>query len=182
MPATVQTIDLPARGTNPPMTGLKIELRQAAIRRGPNYLGTFKAGDDGLSVQCFDAYGYQRELSVHLQREAGAPLNSRRTWVVHAYRHPGRREITEVSGKVARAFIERFWELTRDYPSLLFNETGEHRRTDDLLAAIDRDATGRELRRLTDDAIRGCRPCNEGFVRLHESLLDGAAPSVNLLR
>lgn len=165
-----------------------IGLSHASVVRGPDHVGAGEQGDDGLSVMAHDVYGYQRELSMHLRRAPGTPLHSRREWSVSAYRHSGRLSECVVSGKVARAFIERFWQLTTGYPSLLFNASGQHRRTDALVRAI-KSCEGREMEpqeaqrilTLTRDAIENVRPRHEGFVQLHERLLDGATPSVSLL-
>lgn len=77
-----------------------------------------------LYVQSIDAYGFQRELSVgKIHRYDPATGKTRFFWECHAYQHPGRREISEVSEYVATRFIAEFLKFCRSYPSLLFTET-----------------------------------------------------------
>lgn len=103
--------------------------------------------DRSLAVQFFDAYGFQRELSIKRHAAGGH-------WTVTAYKHPMRPPTeTRVSEAVALRLITRLWELTTTYPILLLNDPGEGR-------------------------LNGQ---HSGLVRLHESLLAGARPSVDLL-
>jgi hypothetical protein len=104
-----------------------------------------------LEVQVIDQYGYQRELSVGFHHRAG---NSKaHYWEMHAYRHPGRRNIQELSKAVAERFINRFLEVSEKYPIFLFNNA---------------------------DNAKG-EPRSRGFVQLSEQLLDGETCSVELL-
>lgn len=114
-----------------------------------------------LYVQCMDAYSRQLELSIEYKHRAGSMENL--FWEVHAYRHPGVRQRTEVSEKVATELIEHFLELCDSYTTLLFNNYKirfEPRRD---VHVVD-------------------RPLNEGFVHFHTQLLDGAKPSKALLK
>lgn len=105
----------------------------------------------GLEIQAFDAYGYQRELTIARYREPGASHPTAEYEVV-AYRHPFRPPIhTLISPAVARRLISRIVELTEQWPSLLWNDANE---------------------RYAQHA---------GFVRFHDWLLYGSAPSVRLL-
>lgn len=109
-----------------------------------------------LRVQFFDAYSYQRELTIERRREAGASMRdaSRVHWTVSAYKHPFRPATeTRVSEGIARRLIARLWELANEYPILLLNEPGEGK-------------------------LNGQ---HSGLVHFHESLLAGARPSVDLL-
>lgn len=106
-----------------------------------------------LYVQLIDDYGYQRELTVEYVQNSD-PLKT--LWRYHAYRHPGRRNISLASPEVAIHFIRKFFGQTKRYPSLLFNE-----------------------QRIVDGKCE--RPTGAGFVHLNEQLLDGASLSVNLL-
>lgn len=72
-----------------------------------------------LCVQAIDAYSYQRELYVQFRHRAGDSKDM--YWEVHAYRHPGRRHIQEVSQAVAERFITRFLEICETHARLLFN-------------------------------------------------------------
>lgn len=107
-----------------------------------------------LYIQAIDQYRYQRELSIEYRHEPGD--SSKLFWECHAYRHPGRRHITQLSPAVAKRLIARILHLSAEYPSLLFN-------------AQDNAADVHD------------RPRSEGFVHFHETLLDGAEPSVKLL-
>jgi hypothetical protein len=73
-----------------------------------------------LEVQVIDQYGFQRELSVQLRHRAGSSHSF--CWEMHAYRHPGRRNIKEVPRHVAERFIARFLEICEKHPILLFND------------------------------------------------------------
>lgn len=105
-----------------------------------------------ISVQCHDAYAYQRELFVGRQRTPGTHEH---TWGWNAYLHPfhGSEGKGEASQGVVQRFLARFVELIEQYPSLLFNDVDEH----------------------------PGRPHSDGFVRLHTMLLMGADLSVTLL-
>jgi hypothetical protein len=105
-----------------------------------------------LEVQVIDQYAYQRELSVQFKHRAGDSKDL--YWEVHAYRHPGRRNIQEVSKVVAERFIERFLEICDKYSIFLFNNA---------------------------DLFEG-KPRSKGFVQLTERLLDGETCSVKLLK
>lgn len=102
-----------------------------------------------LYVQAIDAYRYQRELSVSLRWRPGDSKSL--FWNMHAYQHALRRNEMELTPARAIGFIRRFIELCELFPSLLFNKTGEH---------------------TTDTA----RPRHEGFVHLHDQLLNGSIP------
>jgi hypothetical protein len=113
-----------------------------------------------LAIQISDEYRYQRELSVKLKHQyipAFTEGNNTKKgitkifWESHAYRHPGKRHVQVVTKTVAERFIERFLERVEKYPTLLFNDT-------------------------TDRMAR-----HEGFVHLHEKLLDGCDLTVKLL-
>lgn len=133
-------------------TAEQIETRHAGLVR---YSGSGRR-DVSLAVMFFDAYGFQRELSIRRVREPGASLDDRtRThWTVSAYKHPFHPATeTRVSEGVALRLIERIWTLATDYPLLLMNDPGE-------------------------GTLNGQ---HSGLVRLHESLLAGARPSVDLL-
>jgi len=99
-----------------------------------------------LDCMLLDQYGYQRELSVSFRWRPGDSRDL--FWEISVYQHPNRRWSSEVSASYAEAFILRFAHLCIHYPSLLFNNTGEH---------------------LTDKQ----RPRGEGFVRLCERLHRG---------
>ena len=107
-----------------------------------------------LYVQAIDQYGYQREWTLAFVHEPG---NSKLcSWESHIYMHPGRRCVVKVGAAQAQACIKRFLKLCSEYPSLLFNRTGEH-------------------------TSNVARPCSEGFVHFAESLHRGALPSCSLL-
>lgn len=105
-----------------------------------------------ISVQCHDAYGYQRELFIGRSRTAGTHEH---TWGWSAYLHPfhGSEGRGEASQGVLVRFMARFVGLVENYPGLLFNDVDEH----------------------------PGRPHSDGFVRLHTMLLMGADLSVTLL-
>lgn len=115
-----------------------------------------------LSVQCIDAYGYQREWSLSLERAAGSVQCS---WISHAYRHPGVRHIQPMEASKAKKLIARFLELCQKYPTLLFND-GPRPLTEGAMG--------------NQNAVIG-QPRAQGFVRFHTALLDGAEPTVRLL-
>ena len=101
-------------------------------------------GSDGLSrlyVQAIDAYGFQRELTI---RSDGVGYECL------VYQHPGRREIFKVSQRKGREFIKAFVKQVKEYPVLMFNDTGYP-------------ASATQLQ----------RPRHEGFVRLCEQLHRG---------
>ena len=102
-----------------------------------------------LYIQAIDRYRYQREWSIAFRHTPGD--SSKLFWESHAYRHPGRRNIVELTDGVAKRLIARILHLCENYPTLLFN--GDN----------------------------GDRARHESFVHLSEALLDGAAPSVSLL-
>lgn len=107
-----------------------------------------------LEVMVIDQYRYQREFSLRFTYEPGNSANVRWEW--HIYQHPSRRNDGIVSDGIAKRFIQRFLELCRDYPALLFNESGDH-------------------------ATDAARPRCEGFVHLAEALHLGAPLSVSTL-
>jgi hypothetical protein len=105
-----------------------------------------------LYVQAIDAYRFQREMSVALiHRYDPTTGKTSYLWEAHTYKHPGQREIAELSADVAKRFIARFLELSEKYPSLLFNES-------------------------TAERAR-----NEGFVHLQERIFCSEPVSVKLL-
>jgi hypothetical protein len=73
-----------------------------------------------LAVQVIDAYGYQRELMVQFRHASGDSKILH--WEMHVYRHPGRRNIQEMSQVVAENFINRFLVICEKYPLFLFND------------------------------------------------------------
>lgn len=79
-----------------------------------------RIGDDGstLYVQCVDAYGYQREISVRRVARSHESYASG-AHEITSYVHPGRRYSGVVSRGVARRFVSRFRELITEYPTLL---------------------------------------------------------------
>lgn len=107
-----------------------------------------------LYVQAMDQYRFQREFLVEFRHEPGDSKTL--YWEYHIYQHPGRRHIEKTTKHRAERFINRFLELCKDHPSLLFNATGDH---------------------ATDKG----RPRHEGFVRMAEYLHRGAELSVELL-
>lgn len=80
-----------------------------------------------LYVQVIDDYRYHRELTVEFRYEPGDSKNLR--WEFHIYRHPGVRRIETITQGVAERFIERFLDLSANYPILLFNGRSEDRAT-----------------------------------------------------
>jgi hypothetical protein len=107
-----------------------------------------------LYVQSIDQYCYQREYNLGFRHEPGD--SKKLYWESHIYQHPGRRSECKVSEEVAKRFILRFLDLCKNYPSLLFNKTGDHKENP-------------------------ARPRHEGFVHLAEILHRGVEPSVRLL-
>lgn len=107
-----------------------------------------------LYVQAIDQYRYQRELIIQFRHQSGN--SSKLYWECVAYRHPGRRFEQTITAGVATRFIDKFLRLCSEYPSLLFNQSGDH----------------------TTDIHR---PRHENFVHMHERLLDGYRLSVDLL-
>lgn len=98
-------------------TADQIETRHAGLTL---YQGPHKR-DRSLAVQFFDAYGFQRELSIERQAVAAGGH-----WCVSAYKHPMRPPTeTRVSEAVALRLIARLWELATTYPILLLNDPGE---------------------------------------------------------
>jgi hypothetical protein len=106
-----------------------------------------------LYIQCIDAYGRQLELSIQYRHEPGE--FDKMHWELHAYRHPGVREICTLPKKLAEEFISRILDLCARFPSLLFNDPGH---------GLDKSS-----------------PNCSGFVRLHTGLLDGYKPSLEML-
>jgi hypothetical protein len=104
-----------------------------------------------LYVQVVDAYRYQRELTVAFRHRPGASGDL--FWEGHIYRHPHRREVSEIDERTAKRFIVRFLYLCDNYPTLLFNEADPSRD----------------------------RPQCEGFVHLAERLHDEPTFSANML-
>ncbi len=89
-----------------------------------------------LFIQSFDAYGFQREFVMNANAEG---------FECHAYQHPGRREVWQVSAKEGNMlFAALTVRVSGQYASLLFN----------------------------DDSAAG-RPRNEGFVRFQEACFRG---------
>ena len=108
-----------------------------------------------LEVMVIDQYGFQREFSLAYRHEPGDSKDV--YWESHIYQHPGRRHVIKRLGPSrCEAFIKRFLMLCEKYPSLLFNETGDH-------------------------AEDKARPRCTGFITLAETLHRGALPSVKLL-
>ena len=75
-----------------------------------------------LYIQAIDAYSYQRELIIQLKHRPSSIDDL--YWEIHTYRHPGRRNIQEISESAAVNMIMRIIELANNYPSLLFNAKG----------------------------------------------------------
>lgn len=67
-----------------------------------------------LYVQVIDQYRYQREWSLEYRHRSGDSNDM--YWESHAYRHPGRRHIEEMSQSAAKRLIERFIHLTEGIP------------------------------------------------------------------
>lgn len=65
-----------------------------------------------LFVQSFDSYSYQRELI--LSRKGNG-------WELHAYQHPGRREIRQMSDKDGGNLVASLLFGFRNYPANYFN-------------------------------------------------------------
>ena len=105
-----------------------------------------------LYVQVIDAYRYQWEWTLQFRHRPGDSKDL--YWESHIYRHPGQRQIKELTPAVAKRLWDRFMELVRNYPTLLFNESNVGRRD---------------------------RPRHEGFIHFGISLLSGADPSCKLL-
>lgn len=101
-----------------------------------------------ISVQIIDAYRYQREWTLAFCREPGG---KRCYWESHVYKHPGQRNIVELSPDVAKRLWDKFLDLVENYPALLFNDENERRAR------------------------------HEGFVHFSDTLLCGATPSCTLL-
>jgi hypothetical protein len=103
-----------------------------------------------LYIQVIDQYRYQREFVLEYRHRSGNSHNC--YWSCVAYRHPGRRTEFELSSGVAKRLQQRLEHIIREYPSLLFNDSGNNGRAR-----------------------------HEGFVHFTECLLDGAQPSCKLL-
>lgn len=69
-----------------------------------------------LFVQCLDAYGFQREMTV---RESN---DTKGEFLVSVYVHPGRRHTVRVSCKEWEAFRTSFCDTVARYPDCLFNK------------------------------------------------------------
>jgi hypothetical protein len=104
-----------------------------------------------LEVMAIDAYFYQREFILKRCIVGDAKTT---IWEAHAYHHPDRRDVQNISWHAAEHFIYQFLELCEKYPSLLFNAT---------------------------DNVKGT-PRSVGFVRLSERLLRGEPCTVQLLK
>lgn len=142
-------------GTRQALKTETVETRHAGIQRDLWADGA-RLRVISLSAQVFDAYGYQRELTIEQRRDPGAPMGDRRHvhWTVSAYKHPFKPPTkTRVSRDVALRLMDRIWRQVTEHPILLLNETGE-------------------------GVLNGQ---HDGFVRFHERLLAGARPSVDLL-
>lgn len=74
-----------------------------------------------LFVQCLDAYGFQREMTV---RES---TNEKDEFIVQVYVHPGRRHTVRVTLKEWSAFYASFSDTVARYPDCLFNAPNESR-------------------------------------------------------
>ena len=106
-----------------------------------------------LYIQCLDAYGRQLELSIQYRHEPGDM--KKLFWELHAYRHPGIREICKLTAKMGEDMIKRIIDLCERFPGLLFNESAFRNGT--------------------------YYPNCHGFVLMHTQLLDGHKPSLDLL-
>lgn len=74
-----------------------------------------------LYVQCLDAYGFQREMSVHeSQSEKGE-------FIVQVYVHPGRRHTVRATRKEWETFRASFCDTVTRYPDCLFNKSNASR-------------------------------------------------------
>ena len=104
-----------------------------------------------LYIQAIDAYRYQRELSIEFMRVHGRSDEASYHWQIHAYKHPGIREISQPEPMVAKGMINRLVDLATKYPDLLFNKG-------------------------TADRAR-----HEGFVHFHDVLLNGVKPNVSMI-
>lgn len=69
-----------------------------------------------LFVQCLDAYGFQREMTV---RESN---DTKGEFLVSVYVHPGRRHTVRVSRKEWESFRASFCDTVARYPDCLFNK------------------------------------------------------------
>jgi hypothetical protein len=80
---------------------------------------TLQVKEDGeVFIQCLDAYGYQREMSIR-------PVENK-MFRVHVYVHPGRREIKQVGNHAGKNFIDKLLRTCTDNPQLLFNPSIAH--------------------------------------------------------
>ncbi len=113
-----------------------------------------------LYVQAIDQYGYQREWVLERRHKPGD--SSTIYWESHIYAHPGRREITEVSGSIAAQCISRFLDLCENHPTFLFNETYIRPQS-------------------SPNGTPDIRPRSEGFVHFAEALHRGARPTAKML-
>lgn len=115
-----------------------------------------------FSVMILDAYGTQWEWSIGLTHSTFGlllkqpPSLDRLYMVSHIFSTNGRRHVAEVSESVGIRLMERFHYLIVNYPSLLFNKSGEGEN-------------------------RPHRPRHEGFYRFANQLACGAEPSCKLL-
>lgn len=71
-----------------------------------------------LFIQSFDAYGYQRELSL-TEKDGGFEL--------HTYQHPGRRNIWQLTRAQGRKLMALLIGRAELHPALLFNARVEDR-------------------------------------------------------
>lgn len=74
-----------------------------------------------LYVQCLDAYGFQREMTV---RESN---DEKGEFIVQVYMHPGRRHTVRVSLKEWSIFYASFSDTVARYPDCLFNKGNDAR-------------------------------------------------------
>ncbi len=74
-----------------------------------------------LYVQCLDAYGFQRELTVRQS------VSNPEEYVIQVYVHPVRRHTVTVSLRDWSAFYANFSDMVGRYPDSLFNAPNPHR-------------------------------------------------------
>jgi len=77
-----------------------------------------------LYIQCIDAYGYQRELTIQVKIVDGVRIG-----YSHAYLHPYGRSEKNINPRQARNLIRRFITITQKWPELLFNKKSDSRET-----------------------------------------------------
>jgi len=114
-----------------------------------------------FAVQVIDQYRYQREWTIGLKHNnqlVDGRMKPVPCWESHMYRHPGVRDIQNMSMYKAMRLMERFHYLVENYPSLLFNK-GE----------------------MMGGATPYWRPRHEGFVHMAEKLLAGMEASVRMI-